>query len=384
MNLHLPMNMPAPARTSLDTPSGWSDSPEAAFFEWMRGVPDPCAEKSLVVYGAMWGKFVDWIYSHGVDLTTCTATDVASFLASIHVSPLHEQRYLRIIARVWEHLVELGIPVTENVGKREKGKRARRGDAITPHTTSFLSNQDIARLEEVLREVFERPLPDGQEEQGKEWVERRDAALVGVMLGTGMKLGEVLVWSYYSVNRTGTTKPLLLDVPLLNMPDNASPMDPLLEIGDWIALPRFGVVGPRTVPNFLIGQEALRAWKRCRDHYGLDETVPTYGKREYRTIFPADIARRRDDQERRRDDQEHRTPQLDPRNAWRRISALLERAMIPGKLATTQALRNTYAAQLLQAGYTDASIRDYLGLLLEGSATRIRVARDGRAAGASM
>lgn len=378
MNLDLPIAMPAArAADDPDSPSGWVASPETAFPAWMRKAAVPCSEKSILVYSSMWNKFIAWTGSRRIELSSCTSSDVSSFLSSIHVSSLHEQRYLRILASVWEHLAEIGVPVVENVGKREKRNKAHKGEGITPHATSFLSDADIKRLERKLQEIFERPLPPaGSEDKREEWIEIRDAAMIGVMMGAGLKLGEVLAWCY-SVNRTELPG-LGLGVPVLNMPDNVSAENPLLDVGAWLALPRFGVVGARTVPNFPIGQAALRAWQRCRDHYGFDG--PGYRWREYRIIFPADIARRRADQERRRGDVELRSSQLDARNAWRRINGLLERAGIPGKLATTQALRNTYVARLLQAGYSDASIKDYLGLLLEGSATRIRVAQEGAAA----
>lgn len=360
-------SLPHKTTEVLDSPSGWMASPEAAFASWLVSFPEPYAEKTMVVYCAMFGKFVTWIGSRSIPLIQCTAADVQSFLASTDTSSLHQQRYLRILGMVWGHLAELGLPVLENVGKREKRRKRNNGETVKPHVTSFLNEYQVGRLEELLQEVFDRPLPEPESKQ-VEWIELRDAAMVGMMLGAGMKLKEVLGWGYaksYPVNRTGGETGRLFNEEGAGgvVPSSPAPTaGATFEVGDWITLPRFGPVPERRTRFYAIGQAGLAAWQRGRTHYGLD--APQW--------FPADVLRRRDDQAKP-------SARLDSRNAWRAISDLLARATLTGKLATTQALRNTYAAQLTRDGFSDAAIADMMGLKREVSATRIRLARDGHA-----
>lgn len=144
---------------------------------------------SMKVYQFMFARLLTWFASRPapVSFVTATPADVAQFFDDVFATTESEirWRYLRLIERTYECLVNARVretnPATQCVlGLIEaRGRKAVLGrDADTEALPAALRSRVVAELEKLR-------LSDA-------WKDHRDAALVAVMLGAGLKLAEAL------------------------------------------------------------------------------------------------------------------------------------------------------------------------------------------------
>lgn len=144
---------------------------------------------SMKVYQFMFSRFLTWLSARPrpVSVVGASADDVAQFFDDVFSTTESEirWRYLRLIERTYECLVNARVmesnPATQCVLKliEARGRKAVLGrDADTEALPAAVRTSIVAELEKLRR--------------SEAWKDHRDAALVAVMLGAGLKLAEAL------------------------------------------------------------------------------------------------------------------------------------------------------------------------------------------------
>lgn len=382
------MDQPTPNPVSPpDDLARWIVAPAVTFDLWLAQPtcsvsPKLLAASSKHIYSTMWHKFALWLKQRGLRLDKVKARHVGVFLdeacankvrksrpaPSIDVGltdplskgapaieeslckttaqPLtkrrteHRQRYIRLIERTYDYLRdELGLNWI-NPGREAALVRMGAGQNAP---TQFLEPWECDALFKAISGFLELPVPcqinPDELAWTRQWAAARDMALVGTLVGTGLRVEEV---HRLTVNctllangdpDTASTFPDRLYVP-------ASPTNPA----------RHALCAPMVRP-------CLDAWQRWRQTMPWTELCDA--------LFPADIRMRRT---------EHRSkPEaMHPATLFRAVSRVLNQQGILGARVGAQTLRNTYAALLLESGCSDQTLMETLGLKTPMSVFRLR------------
>lgn len=316
----------------------WLNRPVLTYSLWLS--QQTKLSSTCKVYESMWGKLCGWMSREGISLDALTGADLFRFLdtetfnirrgrsGAVPVESIkedekaekkeakeHRQRYVRMVEKVFDHLFELGLSI-ENPGRKAGKEKAGKGRNAPMR---FLTPLERSNLFQVLRQEFSRPIPEEEKEKEKaKWTKVRDACLVAMIVGAGMKVSEV---DSLSVNCTSDG--FLIIPPKYQRPKRKCPVLP-------------------------IASEGLSKWT---------EWVSSLPSLSTSVLFPADVIRRRNDQT-------QPTEAMHPATMFRRVSALFKAAGIDGSRIGGQTLRNTYAAMLFEEGHSDNEMMEYLGIKL--------------------
>jgi site-specific recombinase XerD len=158
----------------------WLEAPERAFEGWLaeRGF----RPSTSVVYAAMWAKWLRWTGERSLPLPKWQAHHIGEFLDDGGLEKRHRYRYARLIERVFHHLQQLQA-VSHNPASRAVKERLAEGDN---DPTAFLTLDEINQVIAFL----ERVDVTGEALRPATWKAVRDAALVAVFLGAGLKVSE--------------------------------------------------------------------------------------------------------------------------------------------------------------------------------------------------
>ena len=315
-----------------DTLTHWLDSPELAYASWISR--QRLRDSTKTVYIAMFGRFCAWLQQQGRRLDQIGAGDIARFLdtanPNVPASRRHaqttrqRQQYVRQLERVYAHLGTLGY-AGQNVGSQAGIERVGSGNDkpgrfLCPEESTAVMRLIQTRLDE-LRKA----------QAGKEaWMEYRDLAIVGVMIGAGLKVNHVQA----------------LTLNCIDMRE------------EHIELSRPGCAHRARILAFAVAP--IKAWLAIQDD------MHGYAAKPDRKIFEADrtVGFGRTS----------KTVTLSASSIHRRTQRLLGLAGITGERACAQTLRNTYAGLLIAGGATDEHLVDYLGLHAAVTAQRLRAA----------
>jgi len=316
-----------------DSLGDWSASPALAFSSWLSR--QPVADSTRRVRISMWGKFLRNLDMFVLSLDEVEGHHVASFLHREGLEKEQGWRYVKLIERVYDHLIALGMPVL-NPGRIAgvQEVHTRRNDPMR-----FLNREEKQKLENYVRSMlkeakdaaagFEIDEIDEIDEKAKYadlWAVCRDATVAAVLVGAGMKTNEII---RLSVNCTS--------VPGL------------------IIVPRSGFNMERRIPLLPLAVDALATWMPYRDAE----------KDLGRVLFPALVRHRRDDQN-------TLTSSMHPSTVYRRMRALLNAAGIIDARACGQTLRNTFAGELINMGADDQMLFDVMGFKGDFSVLHLR------------
>jgi len=324
------MSSSAYRRNLFDTIDHWVNNPIGSFNLWIG--EQQYKSSTAIVYQAMFSRFCQWLEGEGKTIDQCESGDIALFLDHPNAnlpttrqraqSSRQRQQYIRLLERVFVHLSELGLPLN-NRAKQASLQGAVYGRA---KPTRFLKHEERDRavryLESRLSEI--QTLEAGQDG----WVEFRDIALIAIMLGAGLKVGN-------------------LKHLTLNCIDLA---EAFIELSQAHYTHR-----ARILPFAL---RPIKAWL-SRQRQLFDTNPP-----EDFPVFIADHSKGFGRQA--------KTQQMHPSSVHRRIQKILAHCEITGERASAQTLRNTYAAILIDAGASDNELVDFLGLQVAITARRLR------------
>lgn len=313
-----------------ETLDDWLTRPDYAFRVWLSRLPRK--DSTRRVYTAMWDTLIARLASTAITLDQLADTDLESFLneridcrldgKGLHKE--HRRRYLRIVEQVFDHMAELGYP-----GKNPARKAAKKQENPCENDEArFLTPEErtavIAHIQTGLEKIR------NAQSNKEEWLEARNCAMVGALIGAGLKVHQVqgATVNCMKVDEGGMS---------INLP------------------PRRGVQTAHTVAVLPAVRDLLSAWQAQRTR---EETGNGY-------LFPAD-RERGGPRPRRSDDRLH------PASIFRPARSILSACGISGKRACAQTLRNTYAAICIDDGATDEQLIRNMGFVEERSISLLR------------
>ncbi|CAJ95026.1 Integrase/recombinase protein [Cupriavidus necator] len=301
--------------------AAWRDHPERAFDGWLAR--HGFRHGTSVVYRAMWGKLLRWSAERGLPPLSWSAEQIGEFLDAQQLHKSHRYRYTRLIERVFHHLARLreGMhnPASQAV-------RAHLADGENDPTAFLLPGERDLLVARILGPAG---MPAGDTRTAAsptQWKRARDVALLAVLLGGGLKVGEA--------------RALRVDAIEAGAPGRMA-----------LRMVRADNGRAYTVPLFSLAHAPLRAWLALREASG------TLGG----LVFPAMPAGR----------------PMHAASVYRRVEILLDEAgVLAGRSerASPQTLRNTCAAMHFEAGTAPAEVAQCLGMRDPESGWRLRAA----------
>lgn len=335
------LEAPPAARTGddiFDTLSCWLDTPHLAYASWLS--QQRLKDSTKAVYMAMFGRFCQWLCSNGLRLDKIEAGHIKQFLDSANPNlpesrktrtntGRQRQQYVRQLEKVYVHLAALGSS-DYNPGRYAAKEKVGAG-ADKP--TRFLNYGEtralIAHIQTRLAELREDQTSIWPSKHAQ-WMEIRDLALVGLMLGGGLKVGHAKQLTLSCIDKVEKR----ID---LSKPGQAH--------------------RARLLP---FASNALELWLTQLAAMHSNPLQPN------QKIFIADRSSGFG--------RTSKTPTLASSSVHRRTTRLLSIVGITGERACAQTLRNTYAGLLIDGGATDDHLVDYLGLQASVTAQRLRAA----------
>ena len=330
-----------PRADIFDTLDVWLASPEHAFSSWVAGQNLKDSTKQIYIF--MFGRFCQWLIAQGKRLDQVESDDIRKFLDSANPnlpesrkdrtnSGRQRQQYVRQLEKVFVHLGTLGLGGIINPGRMAGYERVGSG---SDKPTRFLIGQEASA---VIRLIQTRLDALRRDEKGKdEWMEFRDLALIGVMIGGGLKVSHIGALTLSCIDLTE----------------------------ERIDLSKPGFAHRARLLPFAVA--ALKAWLEVQRDLHAGKLSPS------QKIFEAG--------RKSGFGRTSKTVTLSASSVHRRTNALLKLAGITGERASAQTLRNTYAGLLIEAKATDEQLVDYLGLQASVTAQRLRAAYNKAIAG---
>jgi integrase len=305
---------PPPATSSLFSPSfaDWESDPEASFLHWMA--EKHFSESTARVYGYMWSKFNKWKAGRGFGFADIHANHLQAFLDDSNLEKHHRYRYVRLIERVYAVLAKTQ-PGLANPGSQAAKENVGRG---ANDLGAFLNESQRDQLIAALGCEKEKEKKKGK---ANDWRVLRDRTIAAVILGGGVKGGELRGMSVSCVTAGG----------------------------EWLEI-RHGKRQHRTrLRPFAV--DLLARWVAYRAETATEGTL----------LFPSTIKAKLKSQ------------MMDKATLYRIVKRLIDAAgvTLPAREAP-QTLRNTFAALLFDAGESDGLVAEYLGLQDTASAGRLR------------
>ena len=318
----------------------WNTDPITAFDGWLNG--KQLKQDSMATYRHMWAVFVRWLAFNGLTLATLKDVRIREFIEKAQYrehseSPhakhpgytgrsLYPYHLLKLIEAAYDFFN--GLPDApagaDNPAQLVLLQSIATGRNRPP---SFFSQSDQDKIVRLIREGKKdeagQQMTDEPDGSAAARMFVRDSALIGVLLGGGLKLSEALALTISSINPDGSVQ---------------VPFSPKTRGGD-----KHGEAGPgmfgRTIRLEPFAHQAMSRWLAIRTQHV--QTKEAW-------LFTS------------------RTPdiRLDVSNANRRIRWMLDQAGVPyGEHArgSAQTLRNCFAANLFLKGTGDDDIQTIMG-----------------------
>lgn len=335
----------------------WIDRPIETFNEWLK--TRNLKWDSMATYQYMWAVFIRWLESTPHTLATLQVEDVKKFVNEEKYHQYSKSPYargrsrpsrsrytfhlLRLVEQAYNHMNQLpGAPKhAANPAQLAMLKNVDLGKNQPP---SFLNQDQEQRL---LRAISsDQEGKEGKENQAAptsrrprreaEWRHPRDCALIGVMLGGGLRVSELIGLTISCIKNE--------DASVIELA-----YSPKARGGDKHEDKGAGSFG-RTIQLEPFAATLLSNWLAIRQQTGFKED----------RVFPTRTEGK----------------PLDTSNINRRIRAMLELAgFSQEELAqcSAQTLRNSHAARLLRADWDDQMIMAQMGWLEELTLQRFAV-----------
>lgn len=323
-------------------PNAWAEEPRKTFDHWIsqqagRGTSERIRISSAEVYRAQWGRFVDWIEQKSIKLTEVDASHVSDFLDSLTPDTATDEkrvnnrpqrdRYRRLIQRVLADLIkdtaEPGFLNPAAQALRAEGVKWKEADGNLP--TSFLRPQERETLVEYLITDLTAATAHGR------WREARDRAMVGLCMGGGLKVSEIIA----------------LTVNCITLRD-----------GPWVQIRYADSQFSHRAQPFGYAVLALTTWLQIRAQSGTEGDL----------VFPSDIKPITKNGK--------LITAINPSTINRITDGLIRDSGVKAirdaeHRASPQTLRNTYAAQLFERGESPALVAEWMGFAQLVSAERL-------------
>lgn len=307
-------------------------------------------ENSALVYEAMFNKFLAHLTERGVQFADALPSHVDSFLTGAIGRNTKETawRYLRLLERVYDHLVERGIirtnAVTEWVQSRiaagESPRVGREGAA-----PALVTLADVGRIQDWLYTQGKAEMDAGN------WRAARDLTLGSLSLGTGMRCAELLVLSRKQVK---------------HWPGSSADQRFEFEIPGWASVAT--ARAHATQADVACVDLMERWWSQRWTGFPAPARIGSETRKALPAgdlVFPATLA----------------GTSLDPSTVFKNLKRLAKEAVDAGVLSErtqwvlsrgAQGLRRAYALTELEAGSADQLVAFRMGLWHQRSVRRYR------------
>lgn len=307
----------------------WQTTPEQAYAAWLAR--QRFRDSTKTVYTAMFGRYCQWLREQGKRLEQCDAEDIRQFLDTPNPNAQRgqkpqttrqRQQYVRQLERIFAHLGGLGHRGI-NPGRKAAVERVGEGQ---DKPARFLTDDETATVIAAIGAQLQQ-LKTG-DEGSSSWMAWRDLALIAVLLGAGLKVGDIgkLTHEHVSLARSEIDLSGSRHVHRAGIrPFAREPIQCWLELQAGM----HGGALPARHPVF----EADRS-----SGFG----------RLSNTLF------------------------MHASSVHRRTQRFLHQVGIAGERASAQTLRNTHAGMLIADGFDDAELVQRLGLVATISAQRLR------------
>jgi len=304
---------------------GTSDSPVTPYA--------PVSEKSAKVYLAMFGAYVSHLKTLDLQVPDAKPEHIAQFVEAKERTTGVRHRYIRLLERVYEHMLRRGI-VKFNAASLAAPhlvaapKRPRKLDLPTAYVTK---DSRTGLADTVLRTMLD----------SDDWRNVRDAAMAAIMLGAGLKVYEL---SAMRVSWLVGTHP-----------------------DYFIEIPAVGVSRPHRVPLQALAADCVKAWLHCRKQMGFVQPLmfvnsQVEGRLDYVPMVSSATGGYK------------LSVGLDKSTVYRRVKAILKDAGVDVPRMGGRTLRNTYAVSELASGQSTALVEERLGLRESKSLKRYVIA----------
>lgn len=305
-------------------------SPEEVFSAWLS--EQELSDSSKRVYFSMLSKFSRAMVARAVWLDEVGEEDIEAFLNVEGLEKQHRYRYVRLLERLYAHLIHVKKLRIKNPGSLAAREGVGRGEN---DDMCFLSVQEYtaisryiscggAEVGEEKKEKKEKQKPSRHWTSFSEWREARDLALTAVMLFGAVRVEEAGLLSVNCITKDYSR----------------------------LKVPTCGRIPYHEAEFVAEGRQALAAWLTVRRAAGIPSTV----------LFPSDDLGQ----------------PMHPASIYRRVHRIMESALEAAALKlrearlSPQTLRNTYASMLIARGYPDRAIMDCMGIKGLRSMRRIR------------
>lgn len=181
----------------------WENDPLGAFNTWLmrhlkgRGGKDRrIRDSSVLVYTTMWASFIQWIGCYRIPLSRVTPAHLDRFLSDNEDKRNHRERYRKLIERVLVQ-VHTTLPYSQNPAVAVlRDDSANWKQAASNRPMSFFTRAERDAIVHWLLQPISQDKEDKQNNKNDKdfahthWREVRDRALVGLLLGAGLKVAE--------------------------------------------------------------------------------------------------------------------------------------------------------------------------------------------------
>ncbi|MDK9702431.1 MAG: tyrosine-type recombinase/integrase [Sulfuritalea sp.] len=315
------------SRDVFDVIPTWLETPEVAYEAWINRLP--YRQSSREVWMTMFGKLCAWARANDIRLIDLTEEDIENFFTENELKKDHRYRYVRLVEKVFNHLYELDPSLSNNPGRGVAWSKRWFGEN---DPTSFLDHEDRQRLKHYLTQTCEVELSSAQmcAAPDPEWTDLRDRAIVAMIFGGGVKVGELKGMAVSCI----------------------SPGE------GWVNVPATGPVKEHKTRLVPFAWRIVQAWEARRRSLGLPGDV----------LFPTrrGINPRSQDGARMHSTTIHRSVRAVLDAAGVRATASAAGAAESAPRLCAQTLRNSFAAELFdQDGNRDhviGLVTSYLGL----------------------
>lgn len=289
---------------------GWRREPVAAFdaFLAQRRINGRVLRpSSFAIYRGMFLRLLDWLRYRGLALEDLRAGSLDDFLASRPLAPETRHRYLLVFTELYQHLLLLKDEEQANPARQlltsQPAPDRQSPEALTP--------ADVRRL---LAQLSAEQLMPG-------WKHQRQAAMVMMLLGAGLRTTELLTLKLRSLSR-----------------------------GDSCWVPEHKPRPERVVPLHGMVREVVADWLALRERTGIAGEL----------VFPSNTS----------------GAPLTPSTLFRQVKALLKAADIERRYEGPMLLRNTCAVAWLSRHPTH-KVQAWLGHELERTTEQLIAASEG-------
>lgn len=166
------------------------------FEKWMDSQHPPFRLSSKRIYQVLWRRFLEWLPTQRLNISTVNEVHIATFLSSLEdTNRQQRERYQLVILRAYEALqAQIPALINPTASQQLQDMHATSWrDSSSNQSKQFLSPEQCHEIIEMLEAEQQRlALEHHSLTAAALWKAHRNAAVIALLLGCGLKALEVL------------------------------------------------------------------------------------------------------------------------------------------------------------------------------------------------